>query len=148
MLRMRSRSLCSAPEGAAFLDLHVPARLSEVSQVRRALAGLPLRGRALDDVRLLTTELVTNSIRHAGLRPRDTIRVQASLSGSRVRVDVSNRDRRSPPDAVAGAIRPNPGAASGWGLYLVECIASRWGRTRGRYWFEIELGAALDRGVA
>jgi hypothetical protein len=41
------------------------------------------------------------------------------------------------PAAVSGSIRPAPGAESGWGLYLVDRLASRWGTSAGGYWFEL-----------
>jgi anti-sigma regulatory factor (Ser/Thr protein kinase) len=117
------------------LDFDVPARPDMVAAVRRALAHLPLPSVLLDDAQLLTSELVTNSIRHAGLRPDDRVRIRADW-GARLRVEVI--DGGPATDPVAGAIRPSPGADSGWGLYLVENISARWGRSQGRYWFELE----------
>jgi len=38
---------------------------------------------------------------------------------------------------VSGSIRPAPGAESGWGLYLVDRVASRWGTSAHGYWFEL-----------
>jgi anti-sigma regulatory factor (Ser/Thr protein kinase) len=136
----------SASGGTARLEFRVPVAPKMVSEVRRAIGELPLPAPLLDDARLLATELVTNCIRHAGLRPDDLIRVRAQLSGPRLRVDVIQGDRRGTPHPVAGAIRPAPGAESGWGLYLVERIATRWGYGRGRYWFELEQGSMRSRG--
>jgi anti-sigma regulatory factor (Ser/Thr protein kinase) len=138
----------SASEGTACLDLRVSAVPKRVSEVRRAFGELPLPTPQLADARLLATELVTNCIRHAGLRPDDLIHVRVQLSGRRLRVDVIQGDRGGRPQPVAGAIRPAPGAESGWGLYLVERISTRWGHGRGRYWFELELGRqAKPRGT-
>jgi len=93
----------------------------------------------LESAQLLASELVTNSIQHAGLGPHDSIRVQAAWSGTRLRVDVRDRSETRGRYPVAGAIRPAPGAESGWGLFLVDRLASRWGRGPGQYWFELEL---------
>jgi anti-sigma regulatory factor (Ser/Thr protein kinase) len=134
-----SQSQRSEPTSKVHLDLQVPPAPSEVAHVRQAFRELPLPPPLLDDGLQLVTELVTNSIRHAGLGSHDRIRVQAAWSGGRLRVDVSDRAAARVPDPVAGAIRPAPGAESGWGLYLVDRLASRWGRGRGRYWFELEL---------
>ena len=41
--------------------------------------------RVLDDVRLVITELVTNSLRHAGLRSGDVVSVRAEATGDRLR---------------------------------------------------------------
>ena len=121
-------------------DLEFPASVDVIGTARDAAGMLApqVSPRQLDDVRLLVSELVTNSIRHAGLAPNDQIRVTAEWSGTRLRVDVFDRAGVPVPHEVSGAIRPFPGAESGWGLYLVDRLAARWGRGRGRYWFELE----------
>jgi anti-sigma regulatory factor (Ser/Thr protein kinase) len=135
----------SQQERKVCLDLRLPASAGMVSTVRRALGELPLPPSVLEDARLLTSELVTNSVRHAGLRAEDRIRVRAELSGTTLRVDVIDRARDGAADPVAGAIRPAPGAESGWGLYLVDRLAARWGRAPGRYWFELPSAARGSR---
>lgn len=118
--------------------MEVSARPEVVSDVRRAFAKLPLSEHGLDVARLLVTELVTNSIRHAGLREDERIRIRAAMSGGVLRVDVLDGNggddvRRT----VAGAIRPPPGSESGWGLFLVDRLATRWGWGPEGYWFEL-----------
>ena len=82
------------------------------------------------------SELVTNSVRHAGLGPHDPIRISLDWSGTRLRVHV--RDGAGPdPATVSGSIRPPAGAESGWGLYLVDRLAGRWGTTADGCWFEL-----------
>jgi two-component sensor histidine kinase len=138
-MALQEQAEVRSPTDSRRLEVRVPARPGEVSGVRDALADLGLPPRLLEDARLLLSELVTNSIRHAGLAPGDRIRIQAAWSGTRLRVDV--RDRSAASDdlsKVAGGIRPGPGSESGWGLYLVDSLASRWGTARGRYWFEME----------
>ena len=115
----------------------MPAMSSMLSDVRSAFAELPLPAPLLDDARLLVSELVANSMRHARLGPNDTIRVRAEVAHGRLRVDVFDGGRAGTPP-LAGGIRPRPGAESGWGLYLVEILATRWGHGTGRYWFELE----------
>ena len=129
------------------LDLEIPAVPRMVSEVRRAFEDVPLPPRLLSDAQLLVTELVTNSIHHAGLRRDELIRVVATLSTSTLRVDVHDGGRRRlGPSVVAGAIRPAPGAESGWGLYLVDRLAVRWGRSPGRFWFELALPGRQEPG--
>jgi anti-sigma regulatory factor (Ser/Thr protein kinase) len=89
------------------------------------------------DAQLLVSELVSNSVRHAGLGRDDLIRVTADWSGERLRVHVRDRGRPRRASLVVGSIRPAPGAESGWGLYLVDRLASRWGTSAGGYWFEL-----------
>jgi anti-sigma regulatory factor (Ser/Thr protein kinase) len=118
-----------------------------VAQIRHVFSDLGLPPRLLDDANLLVSELVTNSIRHSGLRPGDLIGVDVTWSPTKVRVDVRDRPEAAPHRST-GFIRPRPGADSGWGLYLVDRLASRWGKGRGRYWFELEVEqSAADRGA-
>jgi hypothetical protein len=130
--------------GKLRLDLRVPPTPATVSHVRRAFGELPLPTPLLDDARLLVSELVTNSLRHGEVRRADRIRIVAELSGRRLRVDVFDREEAPVPPPVAAPIRPAPEAESGWGLYLVDRLATRWGSGRGRCWFELEL-AERDR---
>ena len=128
----------SASGARRCLDLELPAVSGVLTDLRSALAELPLPASTLDDARLLVSELVGNSMRHARLGPDDTIRVTAEVENGRLRVDVIDGGRGGP--QVAEGIRPSPGAESGWGLYLVETLATRWGHGAGRYWFELEIG--------
>lgn len=128
--------------GARPLRLRFPARPENVSLIRRALDGMGLPDPVREDAVLLTTELVTNSIRHADLGPDDHVDVTASWSGTVLRVIVRDSGSGVPPsDIVAGSIRPSPGGQSGWGLYLVDRLSTRWGTNLGGtvgFWFELE----------
>jgi len=122
------------------LSFEVEARPEHVFMVRQALERMGLPRVVLDDAKLLASELVTNSLRHAGLRPEDLVHVTALWSGAVLRVIVRDAGSTGLPN-FAGAIRPEPGAQSGWGLFLVDQIASRWGTNLGGrpgYWFELE----------
>jgi anti-sigma regulatory factor (Ser/Thr protein kinase) len=127
----------TAPDTPRRLEASVRATRTAPWQARRALQRLALPGPLGDHAELLVSELVTNSVRHAGLRPDDLIRITADWSGERLKVAVRG-GRGVPPAAVAGSIRPGPGAESGWGLYLVDRLASRWGTAAGSYWFELQ----------
>jgi anti-sigma regulatory factor (Ser/Thr protein kinase) len=102
------------------------------------LEDLALPPEALEEAQLLASELVSNSIRHAGLSRFDEVRVTAAVTGNTLRVDVFDRSRTEM-QPLAGSIRPPPGSESGWGLYLVDHIASRWGSMPGRYWFQLDI---------
>jgi anti-sigma regulatory factor (Ser/Thr protein kinase) len=104
---------------------------------RRALRSLngSIDADLAEDVRLLVSELVTNSLRHTG---SDSIDLQVWRSDEVVRVDVSDRGAGFDVDGP-----PRPGRASGWGLFMVDRLADRWGvETNGstRVWFELVRG--------
>ena len=88
-------------------------------------------------LRLLVTELVANSVRHARGTP---IRVTVTIDGGCVRAEVSDGGAGfDPPEAD-----PNPLKTAGWGLFLVTKIATRWGSDSptGTVWFELDRNAA------
>ena len=120
------------------LDLHVRAgsgpwpRCDGPSGCSRCPADVA------EDAKVLVSELVGNSVKHAGLNVDDHVHVTAEWSGERLRVTVHDRVRPSMPPPVAAAIRPRPGADSGWGLFIVDRLASRWGTDESGYWFELD----------
>ena len=124
------------------LRLELPARPEYLPEVRRALEDLELSRAFLEDAQLLTTELVSNSMRHAGLGPDDVIVVTVTCSPGILRVTVQDEGTRKLPEHIlAGSIRPSPTGRSGWGLFLVDKLATRWGtKVGGRvgFWFELE----------
>jgi integral membrane sensor domain MASE1/anti-sigma regulatory factor (Ser/Thr protein kinase) len=90
---------------------------------------------------LLVSELVTNSVRHARLRPHDPIRLQVRVSDRLLRVEVSD------PGEGFGANVPEPVAArgpGGWGLFLTERLADRWGVDRESGWTTVWLEVDLQ----
>jgi anti-sigma regulatory factor (Ser/Thr protein kinase) len=94
--------------------------------------------------------LVTNSIRHAELTAPDTIEVKLDASNEAVLVEVADcgqgfRGHRPGPSARAAQVA-EPEQTSGWGLFLVDQIASRWGIVESgetRVWFELRPGARI-----
>jgi anti-sigma regulatory factor (Ser/Thr protein kinase) len=91
----------------------------------------------VDEAILLVSELVTNSVRHAELGPDDTIAVRVlTKPPTALRVEVSDPGPGFDPAGVSG---PDP--QGGWGLWLLDRIATRWGTSPGnpsRVWFELE----------
>jgi len=91
----------------------------------------------LDDIKLLVSELVTNSLRHARIREQDHITVTIIMSGDRVRVRVCDRGIGFVPHPVVPTIY----TSGGWGLYFVGRLSDRWGVSRDRatcVWFEVD----------
>ena len=127
------------------MELSVPADLSALADVRRSFDAFGLPPGVREDAQLLVTELVSNSIRHAELRAEERIRIWAEWSGRRLKVMVRDRENGQPgqpgqPARIAGSIRPAPGAESGWGLFIVNRLATRWGTIHDGgpgYWFEL-----------
>jgi anti-sigma regulatory factor (Ser/Thr protein kinase) len=94
----------------------------------------------LENLRLLVSELVTNSFRHAALRPAQWIGLTIRLSPALVRVEVSDEGPGFEPAVPVPSIYQE----SGWGLYLLDRICDRWGVDRARrstVWFEIDMAA-------
>jgi len=92
----------------------------------------------IEDVNLLVSELVSNSVKHASLMDDQEILVDANPTENGIRVEVTN-----PGGAQLANRLPEKAEESGWGLLLVAKIASRWGiATNGRtlVWFEIDVG--------
>jgi anti-sigma regulatory factor (Ser/Thr protein kinase) len=127
----------AAPNIPRRLDVSIPATRKAAAKARGTLSKLDLPLPLANDAQLAVSELVTNSVRHAGLAPDGRIRVTVHWSGTRLKVHVRDGRRSVGPAAVSGSIRPAPGAESGWGLYLVDRVASRWGTSAHGYWFEL-----------
>ena len=99
----------------------------------------------LQVARLMVSELVSNSVKHAGLRDHEIVTVSAQSSGDRMRVEVADGGLGFEPD-----LPPQPGDTSGWGLFIVEQMADRWGvdpLIRGvRVWFELTWPTSVHSG--
>jgi anti-sigma regulatory factor (Ser/Thr protein kinase) len=122
------------------IDRLVRAGPEAARQAREALASLEggLPAPLVDDLRLLVSELVTNSVRHAHLERDGEIRVEVRVGPTIVRVEVTDPG----PGFERREIVPSLYQTSGWGLYFVGEIADRWGvfLDRGTHvWFEMDL---------
>ena len=112
-----------------------PTAAAEARAALKTLDGRVARN-TLDDLRLLVSELVTNSVRHSGAAPTATVELQVVSRPSGVRVEVSDCGKGFEPRPRV----PDQAVDSGWGLHLVDQIADRWGVDAGgrkRVWFEI-----------
>src|SRR4051794_24161476 len=129
------RVLFSRPEARAGgapnrLTSQFPAGPDAAAAARGALDGLDDRidEERLGDLKLLVSELVTNSVRHADVRSDDTIALAVELGSDTVRIEVSDRGKGFiPRERDDDTSRPG-----GWGLYLVDRLADRWGVATGR----------------
>lgn len=124
------------------LELELPSNPDSAARARHALheLGPHLGHTQLQDVQLLVSELVTNAVRHARLSSRDAIRLLVELSERALRVEVRDAGPGFEPRSLP---QPDPDRPSGWGLFLVEELADRWGvdlDTGTRVWFELDRG--------
>ena len=117
-----------------------PEAASQARAVVNEELGREVSAKVLQDAMLLVSELVTNAVRHAPSGGIPEVELRLKLDPERVRVVVS--------DPGAGFIAeprlPTASESSGWGLYLVDRIADRWGvitKDRNEVWFEIDVGA-------
>lgn len=127
-------------ESVIRLECELPASPEAAREARLALSELAgqVSTRHYDDLRLLVTELVTNSLRHARLAAGDAIHLGVQLWPKTVRVEVSDPGTgfEAPPgpkDRLGGG---------GWGLYLLGRIADRWGVNgipSTCVWFEMDI---------
>ena len=112
-----------------------------VTASRLALAGLEdrLDPNVLFDIRLLVSELVTNCVKHARVGPEESIMLHVDIREDDVRVTVVDTGPGFEPPAkpVSEAAAE---AGSGWGLFLVDQLATSWGVERkagATVWFEL-----------
>ena len=105
-----------------------------VGAARRLLTREGLDDDLSHTVCLLTSELVTNAVRHAGVPEEGRIVLAARLAPEFVRVEV-----RDPGPGFDPHVRHD---AAGYGLRMVDMLASRWGVDRDehgcRAWFEVD----------
>jgi len=129
-----------APSGSIAVELDPgPGCPADARTALSPLMGA-LTTQVYSDLRLLVSELVTNSVRHARLRPGDRIRLQVELSDRVLRVEVSD-----PGEGFGANIpEPAPREPGGWGLFLTEQLADRWGVDREGGWTMVWLERDLD----
>jgi anti-sigma regulatory factor (Ser/Thr protein kinase) len=107
------------------------------ASARRALARIhdDLDAPVLETMRLLVTELIANSVKHAGA-------MSVGLKVLVVRGSVVAEVTDEGPGFEHVARVKGQADTSGWGLFLVERMADRWGVTRDgpttRVWFELK----------
>lgn len=112
--------------------LALEPRAESAGLARRALAQEGLHEDLRHTVALLVTELIANAVRHAGLADDQRVVLFARLCDDHVRVELADPGPGFDPDAVA---------QPGYGLRLLDKLASAWGvdRQKGcRVWFEVD----------
>lgn len=115
----------------------IPRARRALDRVRAELDDLTLR-----NARLLVSELVTNVVRHVEpVEGGAAIELSIARVDGRLRVEVADRG----PGFEPAPREDSSEASSGWGLHILEQLASSWGIENGtgtRVWFELEVAPA------
>jgi anti-sigma regulatory factor (Ser/Thr protein kinase) len=118
------------------LSLRLDRAPGAAATARRGLARLrgDLDAPLMETLRLLVTELVTNSVRHTGAK---TVELTVLVGRSSVRTEVTDAGPGFDPARTGSPANDH----TGWGLFLVERLAERWGVEKAgratKVWFEL-----------
>ena len=135
---LRTGSAGGESEGSAVMEFHLPAGATAPGLARATLTAVAHPPPEIaDEVLLLTSEVVTNAIRHAGSAPLDDVIVRIDPSATDFHVEVLN-----PGPSFDPQVPTSPSAnGTGLGLFLVDRLASRWGvereGSRTKVWFDV-----------
>ena len=118
------------------LTFDIPRDPTAPGEARRAIEriGDRIAPDVVPDVKLLVSELITDSVKYGG-QGAVTLTVDATHP-SRIRVEVIDQGVGFVPVA-----RTRPATeVGGWGLHLVQTLSDRWGVYEGstHVWFEID----------
>jgi anti-sigma regulatory factor (Ser/Thr protein kinase) len=135
-----ARTKPSAPAQRITLELqrtvHAPALAR--AAVSRRCEQLDVDPSSAQSLILLVSEVVSNAVRHSDGDPTAPVHLVASFDEAKIRVTVT--------DAGGGFVpRPRDPASTsdGYGLYLLEKVAARWGvesKRDTKVWFELPRG--------
>jgi len=120
--------LDAMPQGAIIGSLTIPGRPEHVREARAfAAKALGDLHPALENIALLTSELVTNAIMHSRSRQHGgAVQVVMVESAGGVRVEVSDQGS----EMTAPVVRSEVFVSDGHGLFLVQALADQWGYVR------------------
>ena len=120
------------------LRLTFPGGRDAPTRARYALLALDgALAEIRETIRLLVTELVSNSVLHAGADDQSSIELKVQASADVVRVEV----RDCGPGFEPVPTEPDRQHGGGFGLFLVNKLADRWGvetEKPTRVWFEVD----------
>ena len=106
------------------MDRRLPQEPASVADARGALKPFEsaVDPDTFETLRLLVSELMTNSVRHGTGEPAAEITLSVRASREGIRVEVSD-------DGLAGTATPGEEGAewAGWDLHFVQVLSDRWG---------------------
>lgn len=126
----------AAKHGRNGLSVDLRRRPDAAALARRAIGELraDLDPPLMETLRLLVTELVTNSVRHTAA---DFVTLKVAVGKSAVLTEVSDTGPGFDPECTERAGADD----TGWGLFLVQRLANAWGVKHDgpakRVWFEL-----------
>jgi anti-sigma regulatory factor (Ser/Thr protein kinase) len=124
--------------------VELAARPEAAAGARRALQplGAEFPAEIVERAQLLVSELISNSLVHAERHKDDSILLDVQVDPDAVHVEVTDQGPGFEPKIST----PTMYQHSGWGLYIVDTVADRWGVRRHdsnvSVWFELDLPAA------
>jgi anti-sigma regulatory factor (Ser/Thr protein kinase) len=98
----------------------------------------------MEIVALLMTELIANSVKHAGPTAGEDVQLELIVTSDRVRVEVRDGGR----GFVPARRPPSEGIGLHWGIELVDRLSDRWQVVAGDGVGETSVWFELDRGLA
>jgi anti-sigma regulatory factor (Ser/Thr protein kinase) len=119
-----SAKLYVSPECDRGTTRALAARPEAAADARRAVAALALPTASRETLALIVSELVTNSVRHAGLGSEEPVRMHISDRADHMRLVVRDGGQGFTPSSVES---PDPLAPGGLGLVLVSALSEEWG---------------------
>jgi anti-sigma regulatory factor (Ser/Thr protein kinase) len=129
----RRQSVSPFTEVASDVLLRLAPDPTAARRARRALHESRLPDDLQHTVDLLATELIANAVRHARLDPDQRITFAARFLGDFIRVEIHDPGPGFDPETSM--------SGKGFGLRMVDKLASRWGVEPGqgsRVWFEVD----------
>jgi anti-sigma regulatory factor (Ser/Thr protein kinase) len=115
--------LVIAPGAKHNLSRTLRAQPQAAAEARRVVVALALPERTREALSLVVSELVTNSVLHAGLNGGDNIDLHVDNGGPQVRVTVHDRG----PGFTAPEPSADPLDAGGQGLVITAALSDSWG---------------------
>ena len=122
--------------GSDGLRMRLGSGADAAAEARRAIMRLraDLDAPLLETMRLLVTELVTNSVRHTDA---ESLTLRVAIGRTAVLTEVTDDGPPFDPETIEDTGSDD----TGWGLFLVQRLAHTWGVTQDggtkRVWFEL-----------
>jgi anti-sigma regulatory factor (Ser/Thr protein kinase) len=127
-------------QGPSGLRMRLGSGPDAAADARRAIAELraDLDPPLMETLRLLVTELITNSVRHTEC---DSLTLRVAIGKSAVLTEVADDGPPFDLEDIEGQTAEAHDPDGGWGLFLVERLAREWGVKEDhgskRVWFEL-----------